>query len=143
MSLQQRREAAAPAPDDESTDPSEGLLAEAGHLTRELRELMHEQLELVVLESRLALRTVIRMLAFAVGVAVLMTSAWLTLVGTAVVTLLAQGWSPALAMVAATAVNLGGALVLLLVLRRQGRFLGWPATLRTLKPGATGTDRSR
>lgn len=130
-------ESAIPA-DDAAPD---GLLAEAGALTRELRALMHEQLALVALESRLVVRTAISMVAFAVGVAVLLVSAWLTLVGTAVVALIGLGWSPALAMVAATAVNLGGAAVLFLVLRRQGRSLGWPATLRTLKPGPAEADR--
>jgi len=116
---------------------SSSLLGDASTLTRELRATVHAQLELAELETRLAARTVIHMLALAVGIAVLLVGAWLTLVGAAVLALMNQGVSPMLAMLAATAVNLVAAVFVYMSLRRHGASLGWPVTLRSLKPKAT------
>ncbi|MCC5887484.1 MAG: phage holin family protein [Gammaproteobacteria bacterium] len=115
---------------------SSSLLGDASTLTRELRAMVHAQLELAELETRLAARTVIHMLALAVGIAVLLVGAWLTLVGAAVLALMNQGVSPMLAMLAATAVNLVAAGFVYMSLRRHGESLGWPVTLRMLKPKA-------
>lgn len=118
------------------------LLEDAGTLTREYRATVLAWLEVVALETRLAAGTLINMIVLAVGIAVLLLGAWLTLIGAAVLALMHQGLSPTLAMLAATMINLAAAALVFFNLRRQGRRIGWPVTLRALKPDTTGTTSS-
>lgn len=112
------------------TGESGGALA----LTRELRELIHDQLRLVTLESRLAAQSLMTMVAAAVGFGVLLVSAWLGLMGAAVLTLIGFGLVPSIAILVVAALNLMVSPVPYGLIRRKIRRLGFPATLRTLKP---------
>jgi hypothetical protein len=103
-------------------------------LTQELRELLHDQLELVVLETRLCLDGVIRMVVIAIVTAVLLASSWLALIGAGLLVLIGIGLAPAPALALLAAANLLLALCGWLLVRHTGSNLGWPATLRLLKP---------
>jgi hypothetical protein len=106
-------------------------------LTRELRELLHDQLELAVLETRLCLDGVIRMVVIAVVTAVLLVSTWLALIGAGLLALIGIGLTPAIALALLAAANLLLALCGWFLIRHTGSNLGWPATLRLLKPGTS------
>ena len=125
-----------PDPASPQAEPSTSLLEDAGTLTREYRATVHAWLDLVVLETRLAAKTVVQMVAFAMGMAVLIVGAYLSLIGAGVMALIHQGLSPTLAMLIATAINLVAAAVVFFLLRKKARSIGWPATSRALKTDA-------
>jgi hypothetical protein len=116
---------------------SPGLTDDVIRLSNELRELVHDQLELVVLETRLCVNSVLTMAIIAIVTAVLLVSTWLALVGAAILGLVSIGLAPTVAMLVLAAANFLLTLLGWLMLRRRSRSLGWPATLRTLKPRAT------
>ena len=111
-----------------------GLLEGAASLWQELRGLAHEQLTLAALETRLAGKSLVTMIAAGVMVAVLLVSAWLGLVGAVVLWLIGMGVTASIALLLAVVANLVFALILYNVIRRQGRHLQFPATLRSLRP---------
>lgn len=132
-----------PTPDPAASPALSSLLGDLGSLTREYRATARSWLELVALETRLAARSVVHLIALAVGMTVLLLGAWMTLIGAAVLALMDLGLSPALAMLAATAINLVAAAVVYLRLRSKGRSIGWPATSRALKDEVTAPAGSR
>jgi hypothetical protein len=118
-----------------SAPPSDaGLLEDAKSLWHELRGLAHEQLTLAVLETRLAGKSLVTMIVAGVMVAALLVSAWLGLMGAAVLWLISIGVMASIAMLLCVAANLAFALILYDVIRRQSRHLQFPATLRSLRP---------
>ncbi len=134
-----RVEAPAGVPAEDTPSALEGTRA----LTRELCELMHDQLQLAALEARLAAHSAMTMVAAAVGLGVLLVTVWLGLMGAAVSVLVSAGLAPSLALLGIAVLNLLVSPILYGLIRRQSRNLGFPATLRTLKPaptrdGATG-----
>ena len=123
-----------------TTDPpasSPGLTDDVIRLSNELRELAHDQLELAILETRLCVNSVLTMAIIAIVTAVLLVSTWLALVGAAILGLVSIGLAPTIAMLVLAAANLVLTLLGWLMLRRKSGSLGWPATLRTLKPRPT------
>ena len=118
-----------------STPPGEsGSLEELKSLWHELRGLAHDQLTLATLETKLAGKSLVTMIAAGVMVAVLLVSAWLGLMGAAVLGLVSIGVMASTAMLLAVAANLVFALILYGVIRRHSRHLQFPATLRSLRP---------
>ena len=111
-----------------------GMLDAARSLWQELRELVHDGLTLAVLETRLAGRSLVTMIAAGIMVAILLVSAWLGLMGAAVLGLIGIGVPAGIAMLLAVAANLALAAILYIVIRRQSRHLLFPATLRSLRP---------
>ena len=111
-----------------------GLLEDAKSLWHELRGLAHDQLTLAALETRLAGKSLVTMIAPGMMVAVLLVSAWLGLVGAVVLWLISIGVMASIAMLLAVAANLVLALILYDVIRQQSRHLQYPATLRSLRP---------
>ncbi len=120
---------------------SPGLTDEVIRLSNELRELAHDQLELVTLETRLSVNSVLTMAMVAIVTAVLLVSTWLALLGAAMLGLVSIGLAPTLAMLVVAAANLVLAALGWLTLRHKNGNLGWPATLRTLKPRPTATGK--
>lgn len=127
------RQVKPPQTEDGSPNDS-GLLQEARSLWFELRGLAHDQLKLAALETKLAGKSLVNMIAAGVMVALLVVSAWLGLMGAAVLWLIAIGVMASIAMLLAVAANLMFALVLYFVIRGQIRYLQFPATLRSLRP---------
>jgi len=119
-----------------------GLLDEIKALWRELRGLAHDELTLAALETGLAARSLVTMIAAGVKVAVLLVSAWLGLVGAVVLGLIGIGVTASIAMLLAVASNLVFSLILYEVIRRQSRHLQFPATLRSLRLVPSKRQRS-
>jgi hypothetical protein len=122
------------------SDPVEhasDLLDDALLLTQELRAALHDQLCLVRNEAQLAARSLTAMVAAAIGIGVLGVSAWLGLVAAGAFALIGLGVAPVVAMLIGAALNLIALLVPYEMIRRKSRNLGFPATLRTLRPTST------
>jgi len=119
----------------DTASPSPELLDnDMRNVARELRGLAHDHIELATLETRLAVRTALGMTMLAVVTAIVLVSAWLALVGAAVLGLIGMGLAPAFAMLLLGAANLLLALFGWLRIRQKLRSLGWPATQRLVKP---------
>lgn len=116
---------------------SPGLTDEVIRLSNEMRELVHDQLELVTLETRQCINSLLSMAVIAIVAAVLLVSTWLALVGAGIMGLINLGLAPSLGMLLMAAANLVLALLGWMMIRQKSSNLGWPATLRMLKPGAT------
>lgn len=112
----------------------ERLGEEVIHLTHELRGMLGDHLELAILETRLTVSTVLRMVIIAIVAAVVLVSAWLALIGSAVLALISLGLAPAIAMLLLVVANLFLGFLCWLGLRRKSHSIGWPATLRVLRP---------
>ncbi len=111
-----------------------GLIDQARSLWYELRGLVHDGLTLAALETRQAGRGLVTMVIAGVAIAILVVSAWLGLLGAAVLGLIGFGVNAGIAMLLAVAANLVLAGVLYQVIRRQSRHLHFSATLRSLRP---------
>jgi hypothetical protein len=111
-----------------------GLLQAVKTLWYELRGLVHDELTLAALETRLAGQSLVTMIAAGLGIAVLLVTAWLGLMGAAVLWLSSIGVRASIAILFAVAANLGFAVILYQLIRRQSRHLQFSATLRSLRP---------
>ena len=127
-----------------TASPSSGVpYGNMSQLASEFRELAHDHLELAALETRLAVSTVLRMATIAIVTALVLASAWLALAGSAALALIGTGMTPALAMLCLAAANLVLAFFGWMHIRQLSNWLGWPATLRTIKPPpAPATQRA-
>lgn len=119
---------------DERTKPEPGILDDASELTGELHGLIHDQLKLIGLETRLAALGFMKMTAAAAGVGVLLAASWLGILGTATLGLIRGGLTPALALLIVTILNLAMAYVIWSLIERNSRIFGLPAILRSLRP---------
>ena len=129
----------APAMASDTASPSLGLPEEGtARLMRELGGLAHDYLALATLEARLSVHTVLRMVILAIVTAVLIVSAWLALVGAAVLGLIGLGLAPSLAMLLPAVASLLLALAGWRRIRRHGLSLGWPATQRAIRLAPAG-----
>jgi uncharacterized membrane protein len=120
----------------QATSPLEDL----GVLQREVRRLIHDQLKLVALELRVAAHSLMSMITAAIFIGALLVLAWVGLMGATGLGLIGLGLAPALALLVVTALTVILALLIGVFIRHRSRDLGFPATLRTLKPSATGTS---
>lgn len=126
----------------DTPSPSPGRLGEdVTRLTNELRELAHDHLELAKLETRLSVITALRMVIVSIVSAIVLVSAWLALVGSAVFGLIGVGVAPVFAMLFLAAANVLLAFVGWLLIKRQSRSLGWSATQRAIKPKPVSGER--
>jgi len=90
-------------------DPRGGLPKEAELLWCELRGLAHDHLQLAALETQRAGESLVTMIAAGMIVAGLLLSAWLGLIGAAVLALISRGiMASGSAVLLAVALNLGG-----------------------------------
>lgn len=110
------------------------LLADAVLLTHELRAALHDQLRLVSYETERTARSLTAMMAAAIAIGVLLVSAWLASMTAGALALIDRGLEPVAAALIVVALNLLAALAPYGVIRRKRRELGFPATLRTLRP---------
>jgi len=127
-----------------AADPGEPVVAvpdlfdDVVGLSRELGELARDQLELVALETKLAARSVMTMIAAAVAIGLLLVTAWLGLMGALIWWLVGAGVAPAFGMIVLVVLNLLAALIPYNLIRRRSRSLGFPATLRSLRAVGSG-----
>ena len=111
-----------------------GLLEEVKSLWHQLCVLAHDRLTLAALETRLAGKSLVTMIAAGVMIAGLLVSAWMGLMGVVVLWLLSIGVMASIALLLAVAANLVFAMILYAVIRLKSRYLQFPATIRSLRP---------
>jgi hypothetical protein len=133
------RPAANADPGVEKTSPLEDL----GILQREWRQLIHDQLQLAALEVRLAAQSLMVMISAAVCIGALLVLTWVGLMAATGLSLFDLGLHPVFVLLTVTALTAALVLVLQGFIIRRSRRLGFPATLRTLKPSAPGTRKTK
>jgi hypothetical protein len=126
-------EEGASSPGGNAAPAEAALLDSAGSLWHELQGLLHDHLALAALETRLAGTSLVRMVVAGLMIAALLVSAWLLLMGVAVLGLVSVGVAPTIALLLAIVANLVLALILRDGIRRQGRNLQFPRTVRNLR----------
>ena len=116
-------------------DPISGLgvLDDAQSLLEELIGLVHDRFKLAALETRRAGESLVAMVVIGVMAGVLLGSAWLGLGAIAVLWLSEHGVVTSSALLLVVSINALFGLILYGMIRRNGRFLLFPATLRSLK----------
>ncbi len=122
-----------------SSDPKRpaGLLKETQQLWDELHGLAHDHLQLAALETQRAGESLVTMITAGMIVAGLLLSAWLGLMGVAVLVLTRSGVMESdSALLLAVAVDLLVALLLCGVIRRRSHDLRFPANTGSLLPAA-------
>jgi len=117
-----------------SAPGSPGLIDNVKELWHDLRAMAHDQLTLAALETKLAGKSLVNMIAAGLMVGILLISAWLGIMSAAVLWLVSIGVVASVAMLLAVVANLALAAVLYGFIRRQSRRLQFPATLRSLRP---------
>lgn len=103
---------------------------------REVRELAVDHIELITLETRFSVDTLLKMAAATVVTAIALFSALLALFAAAALTLVAIGVSPPWAMLLLATANALLALICWLGVKKMNRRLGWPGTQRAIQPAA-------
>lgn len=131
------------SPSVDDRQPDGGLLDDARALLRQVIGLVHDQLQMAVLETRLAGQSLVAMVAAGVMVALLLVSAWLGLIAAAIVALIGNGLAISAAIFLGVSANLVLTLLLCVFIRRKSRHLLWSASLRSLKPAATAQNHAR
>lgn len=101
-------------------------------LWHELRILIHDHFKIATLEIQQAAKSLVVMLAAGIMVAILLIGAWLGFGAGAVLWLIEHGVLQSYAILIATVLNLLIALILCVVIRRQSRYLQFPAVRRSL-----------
>lgn len=115
-------------------EESPTLLDDAKTLWLEFRGLVYDRMQLLALETEQAGKSLVSMIINSIIVALLVVSAWLGLLSAVVLWLIHLGIMATLAILLSVVVNLVVAGILYQSIRRQSRNLGWPATLRSLRP---------
>ncbi|MDQ5911287.1 MAG: hypothetical protein QG599_3384 [Pseudomonadota bacterium] len=118
-------------------DPSANWPKEVRKLWDELQGLAHDHLQLAALETQRAGESLVTMITAGMIVAGLLLSAWLGLMGVAVLALTRSGvMTSDSALLLAVAANLLVALMLCGVIRRRSHHLRFPANTGSLRPVA-------
>jgi len=116
-------------------------LGDMGSLPAELRRLVHDQFQLAALELRLAGRSLTAMISAAVFVGALLLLTWVALLASAGFMLDALGLPPAAVMLVLAMLTMGLVLLLRRYIHRRSADLGFPGTVRSLKPVVTDTRK--
>jgi len=111
---------------------SPSVFTEVTALWHELRQLAHDQLGLAALETRQAGISLATMLGLAIAAAVLLVTAWLTLIAGGVLWMLESDVAWPWAILATLILNVAGAVLLIMVIRQKSRDLLFSATRRRL-----------
>jgi uncharacterized membrane protein YqjE len=110
---------------------------EARLLWHDLRGLAHDHFELAALETQRAGESLVAMVVAGMLVAGLLLSAWLALMGAALLALISHDvMATGSALLVAVSVNLLVALVLWRVIARLSHRLRFPANARSLQPAS-------
>lgn len=127
-----RDDAGQPLPEGAATAAPPSLLDQLGALLAELPALFSDRIELLSLELQRAARVLAQVAALVVIVAILGVSAWFLLWGAAVAAMLHAGLSLAWTLSITLLVNLAGAALVALRIRRLLPQISLPATRRRL-----------
>lgn len=120
-----------------------GPLEDLGILQHEWRKLIHDQLQLAALEVRRASHSLMVMIATAVCIGSLLVLVWIGLMAASGLSLIGMGFQPVSVVLTVTALTAVAVMVLRGFIVRRSRYLGFPATLRTLESSAPGARNAK
>lgn len=109
------------------------MLGDIQALWEELQGLSHDRFRLAALETRRAGQSLTTMLAAAVMLGLILSTAWLGLLAAGIQWLIEHDVQASHAILLAVAGNLLLALILFGIIRRRSNYLKFPATQRSLK----------
>ncbi|WP_260839336.1 phage holin family protein [Methylomonas koyamae] len=109
------------------------MLADIQALWDQLYGLGQDRFRLAALETRRAGQSLVTIIVAGIMLALLLSAAWLALLAAGVHWLAEYGLAVGTAILIAVAINLLSALVLCSLIRRQSRYLQFPALQRSLK----------
>lgn len=109
------------------------LLDDAKAIWVDIAGLLQDRVELAVLETQQAGKGLVKILVAGVIIALLLTTAWLGLVGAVILWFVHLGLMVSWAIMLGVLVNLFVAVLLYLLIQNQIHHLGWPATMRSLR----------
>ena len=113
-----------------------GLIETAQALWHDVRDSLHDHVQLALLEAQRAGKSLVSIVVYGIAAAILAFCAWLGLLAAGILWLIALGLEPSVAALVAVGINLAGVAVLVVLVLRASKFLGFPATVRTLKSDA-------
>ena len=112
---------------------NDGVLDSAQALWRDATAHLKDHIELALLETQRAGKSVVNMLIYAIAAALLLVTAWLGVLAALVVGLAVIGLHPGWGILIVVGLNLGGVFALYLMIRSNSENLRFPATVRSLK----------
>jgi hypothetical protein len=118
----------------EAVPNNASILEDVQALWYELRALGHDYVKLAGLDMRRAGESLVMMIAASIILGIMLISAWLGFLATAVLALINVGMTASNAILLIVAVNLLAALILLRVIRHKSRYLLLPDFLGSLQP---------
>jgi CHASE2 domain-containing sensor protein len=118
-----------------------GPLDRMSMLWDNISQLLHDQFELVALETQRAALSLVAMLAWGLAAGLLLVTAWLGIMAAIVLFLIDLGLAASLALLAVVVITLIGAGACALVIRKKSKYLRFPATVRSLKSRQPGNGR--
>jgi uncharacterized membrane protein YqjE len=113
---------------------SAGLLADINAFWENLRGTLYDHVQLVVLEMRRAIESLISILVYGIVAGVMLAGTWLAVVAAITVWLIDTGMPVSAALLVTALLNLCGAYGVIIVIRGKIQFLTFPATVQSLKP---------
>jgi uncharacterized membrane protein YqjE len=119
-----------------STTPSTeetGIAASAISLWEELRGLMHDHVQLAMLETKQAGKSLVVILAASVLIAFLIMSVWCGLMALVIIALVNSNIALTIAIGITIILNVLGILILYAFIRYHTQFLKWKASIRRLR----------
>lgn len=114
-----------------------GLIETAQALWQDVRDSLHDYVQLALLEAQRTGKSLVSIVVYGIAAAILAFSAWLGLLAAGMLWLIALGLVPSVAALVVVGINLVGVGVLVMLIMRATHFLGFPATVRSLKSDAS------
>lgn len=114
-----------------ANDP--GVIKGIEVLLSDFRELAHDQLQIVSLESQRVGESFVSMVVYGIALGLLVITAWLGLMGVLVLLLIQVGVLPSVSLLTAVLLNLGGAAGLFFAIRARSDDLKFSATVESFK----------
>lgn len=124
--------------------PQQGLLDELKALISALRSLVQDHVQVAALETRQAGESLVRIIAMGLIATFLVFTAWLALVGAAVLLLIQHTVvAPSIALLLVALVHAAVTLGLVFAIRGQSRHLLFPTVVKNLNPATEPPDPER
>ncbi len=134
-------QAAATEPVPAQTPAAPGAMDRVSALWQGLSHLLHDQFELVALETQRAARNLVAMLIWGLVAGLLLVTAWLGIMAAIVLLLIDLGLAASLAILLVVVLTLVGAGICALVVVKKSKYLRYPATVRSLQSGQQSSGR--
>lgn len=125
-------------PPENTANSSPSLIQEAKSWWEEMSGLFQSHLELAALETQQAGKSLVKMIAAGVMVALLLVTAWLGLFSAIILWFIHMGMLASVAILLGVIGNLALAAFLYYFIREQIHHLSWPATRRSFKKPGKG-----